>query len=388
MIKKLSLVSGLLIFISISSLYAEVSYIGHAHFRMWNDDNYKMTLYCYTNKDIMQKQLKLYSNEKYDKVKPDLKIKLEYQIEKLKYEIIFRQKNFTNYQLYLADGKGREINNLTNYSKSYAEYGKNMYAFFLSVSVSMEDLIKLDYKDTYIYFKINDKNYRKSLYDLYFDHFLDKMKNVVSSEQKRKEEEYKKSPEYRLQQRKNVINNLSKKYYDIKKDDFDNRIHITSKRLSSKFDNNSINILKANNLFIVPRCEVNSENYSPSFGMTITQMSSENKGVNYLKGVSFSNREDTVTIRVGTVSGYAIGEVGKYISINGFMNAMQLTTRISEGYIRDLYKLFSKNTTIKVRIHAGEWTYDTKISELERLAFLDILKIYIDTDNAFYHRFD
>lgn len=96
----------------------------------------------------------------------------------------------------------------------------------------------------------------------------------------------------------------------------------------------------------------------------------------------------TVTVRVGTVSRYAIGEVVKYISINGFMNAMQLTTRISEGYIRDLYRLFSKNTTIKVRIHAGEWTYDTKISELERLAFLDILKIYIDTDNAFYHRFD
>lgn len=226
----------------------------------------------------------------------------------------------------------------------------------------------------------------------YFWSYFDKMRNEVEEEemerQKQWEMEYKNSSEYRLQQRKNVINNLSKNIYDIKKDDFDNRIHITSKRLSSKFNNNSINILKANNLFIVPRCEVNSENYSPSFGMTITQMSSENKGINYLKGVSFSNGENTVTVRVGTVSGYAIGEVGKYISINGFMNAMQLTTRISEGYIRDLYRLFSKNTTIKVRIHAGEWTYDTKISELERLAFLDILKIYIDTDNAFYHRFD
>lgn len=174
--------------------------------------------------------------------------------------------------------------------------GKNNYELVLSLKISKKELFSLNPTNVYILFKINNTLYKASMEHTYFWSYFDKMRNEVEEEemerQKQWEMEYKNSSEYRLQQRKNVINNLSKNIYDIKKDDFDNRIHITSKRLSSKFNNNSINILKANNLFIVPRCEVNSENYSPSFGMTITQMSSENKGINYLKGISFSNGEN------------------------------------------------------------------------------------------------
>ena len=98
------------------------------------------------------------------------------------------------------------------------------------------------------------------------------------------------------------------------------------------------------------------------------------KGSLYIQGIGFSNGDESVIIRLNTVHGYTIGVVGKYININGYVDGVQAT--VSIGYVNDLYNLMiNAKKPIMVKIYAGEYSYETVISDLEKNMFIDILKI-------------
>lgn len=259
----------------------------------------------------------------------------------------------------------------------YIGYSNEAYIFTLSLNVPKEKLI--DFMETrYIYVKLNEQLYSIVLRDI--DGYASCQGYAYKVEREKKEREeaeyrYKNSLEYKRQVRQKSFESLIKNgMYDIKKDNFDSRIHVTSKRTSSKFDKNTLNILNKNNVFMTPRCEINSESYSPNFGMTITQKTSMTKGSLYIQGIGFSNGDESVIIRLNTVHGYTIGVVGKYININGYADGVQAT--VSIGYVNDLYNLMiTAKKPIMVKIYAGEYSYETVISDLEKNMFIDILKI-------------
>lgn len=242
------------------------------------------------------------------------------------------------YSFSLVNGNGNQI---TNRSKvEYCGYSNNEYTFVMVVDVPIEFLKQRD-SFGHVVIQLNGSIYMIRLSGLVnFNSLQQYIKQVEQEEHKKQQEEYeyKNSKEYKQLLVNNLLNELEKsKKYDIKKDNFDNRIHVTSKRTGDKFDNNTLNILNKNNLFISPRCEINSEYGYLDFGMTITQKASLTKGSVYIKGISFSNGDESTTIRIGTVNGYAIGEIGKVININGLLDGVQITTRLGEGYVDDLY---------------------------------------------------
>lgn len=259
----------------------------------------------------------------------------------------------------------------------YEGFTNNLYRFNIKINVSkykIDDFLGIDC----INIQLDGNIYSISLYSFVNYSKLRDYNNSLKQQEKEKEEaeyRYKNSLEYKRQVRQKSFESLIKNgMYDIKKDNFDSRIHVTSKRTSSKFDKNTLNILNKNNVFMTPRCEINSESYSPNFGMTITQKTSMTKGSLYIQGIGFSNGDESVIIRLNTVHGYTIGVVGKYININGYADGVQAT--VSIGYVNDLYNLMiNAKKPIMVKIYAGEYSYETVISDLEKNMFIDILKI-------------
>lgn len=209
-----------------------------------------------------------------------------------------------------------DVNVMTNQKKvEYIGYTNNRYRFCMVVDISKIDLLQ-NKIPRYISISLNDYVYTLSLNTLkVFGDFQRYIKQLEREEEQRQREEYiyKNSDEYKQLQLKKLLNELNKnKIYDIRKDNFDNKIHVTSSRVGQKIDNNIINILDKNNIFIVPRCEINTEYGSLDFGMTITQKAGLTKGSVYIKGISFSNSDESITIRTGY---YGVGQVGKVINI-------------------------------------------------------------------------
>lgn len=53
-----------------------------------------------------------------------------------------------------------------------------------------------------------------------------------------------------------------------------------------------------------------------------------------------------------------------------------MTCRLDGSYVDDLYNiLINAKKPVMIRVHAGEYTYDSVISDLEKNMFIDILKI-------------
>lgn len=281
------------------------------------------------------------------------------------------------YSFSLINENGNQMNN--RYKVDYIGYTNSRYRFCMVVDVSKTDLLQRKIPNK-IKMQLDGIVYTISLIELEnFNDLQQYIRQLERDEQQRQREEYiyKNSKEYKQIQLQKLLNELSKnKIYDIEKDNFENKIHVTSSRVGQKIDNNILNILNKNNIFIVPRCEIGTEYGSLDFGMTITQKANLTRGSVYIKGISFSNGDESTTIRIGTVNGYAIGEVGKVININGLLDGVQITTRLSEGYVDDLYNiLINAKKPVMVRVHAGEYTYDSVISDLEKNMFIDILKI-------------
>lgn len=270
-----------------------------------------------------------------------------------------------------------DVNVMTNQKKvEYIGYTNNRYRFCMVVDISKIDLLQ-NKIPRHISISLNDYVYTLSLNTLkVFGDFQRYIKQLEREEEQRQREEYiyKNSDEYKQLQLQKLLNELNKnKIYDIRKDNFDNKIHVTSSRVGQKIDNNIINILDKNNIFIVPRCEINTEYGSLDFGMTITQKAGLTKGSVYIKGISFSNSDESITIRTGY---YGVGQVGKVININGLLDGVQMTCRLDGSYVDDLYNiLINAKKPVMIRVHAGEYTYDSVISDLEKNMFIDILKI-------------
>lgn len=270
-----------------------------------------------------------------------------------------------------------DIKIMTNRKKiEYIGYTNNRYRFCMVVDISKADLLQ-NKIPRFVGIDLNNNTYVIQLDTLkIFGDFQRYIKQLEREEYDKRQEEavYKNSDEYKQLQLQKLLNELNKnKIYDIEKDNFDNRIHVTSKRTSGKLDNNVINILNKNNLYIVPRCEINTEYGYLDFGMTITQKANLTRGSVYIKGISFSNGSESITIRTGN---YGVGQVGKVININGLLDGVQMTCRLDDGYVDDLYNiLINAKKPVMVRVHAGEYTYDTVILDLEKNMFIDILKI-------------
>ena len=90
-----------------------------------------------------------------------------------------------------------------------------------------------------------------------------------------------------------------------------------------------------------------------------------NKNSILLYVFGFSNGDESVIIRLNTVYGHTIGVVSKYININGYADGVQAT--VSIGYVNDLYNLIiNAKKPIMVKIYAGEYSYETVISDLKK----------------------
>lgn len=270
-----------------------------------------------------------------------------------------------------------DIKIMTNRKKiEYIGYTNNTYRFCMVVDISKVDLLQ-NKIPRFIGIDLNNNTYVIQLDTLkIFGDFQRYIKQLEREEYGKRQEEavYKNSDEYKQLQLQKLLNELNKnKIYDIEKDNFENKIHVTSSRVGQKIDGNILNILNKNNIFIVPRCEINTEYGYLNFGMTITQKTDLARGSVYIKGISFSNGSVSITIRTGN---YGVGQVGKVININGLLDGVQMTCRLDDSYVNDLYDiLVNAKKPVMVRVHAGEYTYDTVISDLEKNMFIDILKI-------------
>lgn len=83
---------------------------------------------------------------------------------------------------------------------------------------------------------------------------------------------------------------------------------------------------------------------------------------------------------VERVGNYGIGETGNTFNMAG-MTISQVTVRLYNT--KDLYKIFTEagSKPILVRIHEGTGSFDTKISEGEKQAFIKLLKLNNDLEN-------
>ena len=345
--KLLSLISGLLIMLlSISSLYGIEFKQGY--YSVSRSEHYTFAnLFSKKGQTDYKKALAaVFSETKTNNNKPVLLISA-YVSDKVKLK---------DYALYIGNEKGSSIIQNVGVYTGRTEKSNNY--------------IILNINNDYYSFEMNE-----FLYPLY------KYERELEQERRKKEYEeaaYKRSSEYKQKVGKPFIDNLNKNQYEVEKDAFDNRIHITDKQQGSKFTTAQLNILNQNSVYIIPRVEVKTEYYSPTFAATFNiKFRSDGKGIGYIRGVSFSDGDNSVLIRVGN---YGIGETGNTFNMAG-MTISQVTVRLYNT--KDLYKIFTEagSKPILVRIHEGTGSFDTKISEGEKQAFIKLLKLNNDLEN-------
>ena len=363
--KLLSLISGLLIMLlSISSLYGIEFKQGY--YSVSRSEHYTFAnLFSKKGQTDYKKALAaVFSETKTNNNKPVLLISA-YVSDKVKLK---------DYALYIGNEKGSSI--IQNVGVYTGRTEKNNH-YRIELNIQKQDFSKLS--NNYIILNINNDYYsfemNEFLYPLY------KYERELEQERRKKEYEeaaYKRSSEYKQKVGKPFIDNLNKNQYEVEKDAFDNRIHITDKQQGSKFTTAQLNILNQNSVYIIPRVEVKTEYYSPTFAATFNiKFRSDGKGIGYIRGVSFSDGDNSVLIRVGN---YGIGETGNTFNMAG-MTISQVTVRLYNT--KDLYKIFTEvgSKPILVRIHEGTGSFDTKISEGEKQAFIKLLKLNNDLEN-------
>ena len=351
---------------------------------------YKSILYYYKEQDVCKKDWK--KTEKSDKEPVNFFIKTDFDFDFLTTDNAsnyIKDMNTTNYCFFTFDIKMKDLKTY-NFSfdyrgdgklykdckVSYMGYTNGRYMFFMVLDVSHDVESLKKFESLYsVKIQLNNELYEIPFEKYFRKPYLAQWKDILQKHEEQQEAAYKNSSEYKKQVRQQSFEALIKNgKYNIKKDNFDDRIHVTSKRTENGFDKNLIGLLNKNNIFISPRCEIYSKYYSPDFGMTITQKSSMTKGSAYIQAIGFSNGDESVIVRLGN---YGIGEVGKYINIDGFADAVQVTVRLGNSYADDLYNIMiNAKKPVMVRVYAGEYSYETVISDVEKNMFIDILKIY------------
>lgn len=362
------LISGLMImFLSLSSLYG-------IEFRNWYTSNFGNSSKGYSYVIAFPKKGQTANK------KVIFAVFSEIQTNNNEVEFILdlnvpEKMKLKTYSFYIGNENGNAV--VSNVGKYTGKTDNGHYNIKLRIGKDLFSKIS----DNFIIVNINDNYYK--LRGSLFDYPIIKYEQELEYERKQKEyqeAEYKRSPEYKQKIKKPIIDKLDKSLYDIKKDAFDGRIHITSKRMSSSFDNESIGFLRKNDLLVIPRLEVNSEYYTGSFGATFNiKYRSDGKGIGYMQAVAFSNGDKSTLIRIGR---YGIGETGNSFADYG-MVVSQVTVPL---YATEaLYTIFTEagSKPILVRIYDGSSSsYDTQISEKEKQMFIDILKVKYALDNA------
>lgn len=274
------------------------------------------------------------------------------------------------YSFYIGDKEGYAI--ITNQGKYIGKDDGGYSMIDLNLGTNYAKFI-----GGYTILNINGKNYR--IDNIYLQTPIKTLEREQERELEQKEYEerqYKNSSEYKKKIRKPIIDNLDRNKYEVTNDIFANRLHVWPKSVSGKFDNASINLLNKNQIFMVPGLEISGLSYSYSFIVTVNEKYEQGTGIGYLQGITFSNGEKRVTVRVGN---YGVGEVGKTMTL-GLMVVSQ--TVVSLYSLDDIYDIFKSGKTVYVRIHAQGSSYDTQISELERQAFLDLFNVCRLLENA------
>lgn len=277
------------------------------------------------------------------------------------------------YSLYIGNESGNAI--IKDVGKYTGKTENNHYSIKLNIQKEYFSNIF----SNYIILNINDKYYK--LEAKLFDNPFRNYERELENERRRKEYEerqYKRSSEYQRKIKQPIIDKLDKNLYNIKKDAFDSRIHITSKRVSGKIDGEALAYLRKNDVFIIPRLEL--EDFQRAlFGATFNiKYRSNGTGVGYLQAVSFSNGDKSTLIRFGQ---YGVGEVG-----NSFYDSGIVISQVTVSFynLQTLYEIFTEagSKPILVRMYEGTGSYDTQISEKEKQMFIDLFKVKLALDNA------
>lgn len=362
-VKKLMFIfSGLMVFISLNSLYAFKVEKGTTYKISVEDNNSSLFLFPAKTRDYE------YTNR--------LLVVNTFTVDGL-YTIAVSPnvKKLIDFYMFIGNAQGEQTVNVDLQSDGF-ESGEPYYYFYGFSEDVMQQLSNGVY---YLFIRLNKKYYSINIDKMFTGKLKEASSNRIEVVKKQEEEKrYKNSSEYQLKQRKEIIeSNL--KNYKTEKDKFDNRIFISSSKYNTDSDN--VRIANANTIYIKQLLELYPNNYIFSGGFYILQKSEMNNGVTMLlKAIDFSDGDNKVRIHFGN---YGLGDVGAYKYVGG--NAYVLNTvRVWDESLIKLYDLLenSGNKTIYLRVFSNTESYDTVLNNACKNQMLDLLRLFRKTTKS------